>query len=124
MVSLYPAVVVCSVMISPIAGDCFTGPTVDSTDLYNIGVAQLHQFFGCLLTPVTAAAVYQNQLILIRQFRNILCVDGFVGNIDRTGNMLFAIFLSSTNIEDDVSCLLYTSPSPRDSTLSRMPSSA
>ena len=53
-------------MISLIAGDCFTGPTVNSTDLYNIGVAQLHQFFGCLLTPITAAAVYQNQLIFIR----------------------------------------------------------
>ena len=102
MVSLYPAVVVCSVMISLIAGDCFTGPTVNSTDLYNIGVAQLHQFFGCLLTPITAAAVYQNQLIFIRQFRDILCAIGFVSNIDSNGNMLFAIFLSSTNIEDDV----------------------
>ena len=27
-------------------------------------------------------------------------------------------------VEDDTSCLLYTSPSPRDATLSRMPSSA
>ena len=27
-------------------------------------------------------------------------------------------------IEDDLGCLLYTSPSPRDATLSRMPSSA
>ena len=27
-------------------------------------------------------------------------------------------------IDDDIICLLYTSPSPRDATLSRMPSSA
>ena len=30
----------------------------------------------------------------------------------------------ATNADDDNSCLLYTSPSPRDATLSRMPSSA
>ena len=38
--------------------------------------------------------------------RDILCANGFVGNIDSTGNMLFAIFLSSTNIEDEVSGFL------------------
>ena len=106
MVLLYPAVVPCSVILSLIAVDCFTGPTINSADLYDIGVAQFHQFFRCLLTPITAAAVYQNQLIFIRQFRDILCANGFVGNIDSTGNMLFAIFLSSTNIEDDVSGFL------------------
>ena len=31
---------------------------------------------------------------------------------------------SVTNLEDDNNCILYTSPSPRDATLSRMPSSA
>ena len=102
MALLYPVVVPCSVILSLIAGDCFTGPTINSDDLNDIGVAQFHQFFRCLLTPITAAAVYQNQLIFIRQFRDILCANGFVSNIDSTGNMLFAIFLSSTNIEDDV----------------------
>ena len=33
------------------------------------------------------------------------------------------IFLQSV-LSNDISCLLYTSPSPRDATLSRMPSSA
>ena len=32
--------------------------------------------------------------------------------------------LSSSNTNGDIICLLYTSPSPRDATLSRMPSSA
>ena len=72
MVLLYPVVVVYSVIMSLIAGNRLTGPTVDTADLDNIGVAQLHQFFGCLLTPIPAAAVYQNQLIFIRQFRDIL----------------------------------------------------
>ena len=102
MALVYPVVVAFSVILSLIAGDGFTGPTINTADFNDIGVAQFYQFFRCLLTPITAAAVYPNQLILIRQFRNVLCADGFVGNIDRTGNMLFAIFLSSPYIEDDV----------------------
>ena len=34
------------------------------------------------------------------------------------------IFMKPKNIKLDINCLLYTSPSPRDATLSRMPSSA
>ena len=33
-------------------------------------------------------------------------------------------YLSDVNFEEDAICLLYTSPSPRDRTRSRMPSSA
>ena len=33
-------------------------------------------------------------------------------------------YLATNQIEGDFVCLLYTSPSPRDATLSRMPSSA
>jgi len=35
-----------------------------------------------------------------------------------------ALTLPASSLEGDYSCLLYTSPSPRDATLSRMPSSA
>ena len=66
MALLYPVVVAFSVILSLIAGDDFTGPTINPADFNDIGVAQLHQFFGCLLTPITAAAVYQNQLIFIK----------------------------------------------------------
>ena len=42
--------------------------------------------------------------------------------------VLFPIVICAVGCEDEVasnqSCLLYTSPSPRDATLSRMPSSA
>ena len=46
-----------------------------------------------------------------------------IGN--QTGGRVF-LFLHTDNIERDMEnlCLLYTSPSPRDATLSRMPSSA
>ena len=48
---------------------------------------------------------------------------------DYISNLVVAqlLFLESENPEKDISiyiCLLYTSPSPRDATLSRMPSSA
>ena len=43
-----------------------------------------------------------------------------IKQIKRIGNIRF----SDTQPENDYCCLLYTSPSPRDATLSRMPSSA
>ena len=32
--------------------------------------------------------------------------------------------INDSDLAEDITCLLYTSPSPRDATLSRMPSSA
>jgi hypothetical protein len=72
MALLYPVVVPCSVILSLIAGDCFTGPTINSADLNDIGVAQFHQFFRCLLTPITAAAVY----LLVFCICSITCFGG------------------------------------------------
>ena len=43
-------------------------------------------------------------------------------NLERTWNSLKKIMKKGAL--DPVTCLLYTSPSPRDATLSRMPSSA
>ena len=43
-----------------------------------------------------------------------------VDNLKKIG----AIFVEEIDEIEDKSCLLYTSPSPRDATLSRMPSSA
>ena len=66
MALLYPVVVAFSVILSLIAGDDFSGPTINPADFNDIGVAQFYQLFRCLLTPITAAAVYQNQLIFIK----------------------------------------------------------
>ena len=41
-----------------------------------------------------------------------------------TGHIAWRALISSSDLPDWYSCLLYTSPSPRDATLSRMPSSA
>ena len=43
------------------------------------------------------------------------------GTIEQVGENLIA---GDPEIDMEVTCLLYTSPSPRDATLSRMPSSA
>ena len=40
------------------------------------------------------------------------------------GNLKVAKFMNQIMTDGKKSCLLYTSPSPRDATLSRMPSSA
>lgn len=96
MALLYPVVVPCSVILSLIAGDCFTGPTIHSADLNDIGVAQ---FFRCLLTPITAAAVYQNQLI----FMDVLPED-------ESAEVPTAYAVNSLFI--DLSCLFCTSEFP------------
>ena len=61
------------------------------------------------------------------------CMDNEAKNYDENattelvGNCIYAAsmdaFMDAMNQEVDI-CLLYTSPSPRDATLSRMPSSA
>ena len=49
----------------------------------------------------------------------------FVGPEDPIVNGIYDFFKSDPQLKDiNIICLLYTSPSPRDATLSRMPSSA
>ena len=52
-----------------------------------------------------------------------LCPDvASINDLDKDGNTKLGIFLPELPYK--ISCLLYTSPSPRDRTRSRMPSSA
>ena len=44
--------------------------------------------------------------------------------LDMVKKVVFSYFLSFEDLDKVLGCLLYTSPSPRDATLSRMPSSA
>ena len=43
---------------------------------------------------------------------------------DRAHSSLSGLRATADQVKSDLDCLLYTSPSPRDATLSRMPSSA
>ena len=49
-----------------------------------------------------------------------------VGSIFRNADALGIekVYLTGNSVVPPIACLLYTSPSPRDATLSRMPSSA
>ena len=55
-------------------------------------------------------------------FDSPFCVIG--ERINPTGRKLLAAEMAEGNYDRVISCLLYTSPSPRDGLLSRMPSSA
>ena len=47
-----------------------------------------------------------------------------VGNVDSEAGLFFGSIVENFGVADSSTCLLYTSPSPRDRTRSRMPSSA
>ena len=49
---------------------------------------------------------------------------GYQDMLPRGRHPIVALFIDLPTTEVDVNCLLYTSPSPRDRSLSRMPSSA
>ena len=72
--------------MSRFAADGLSGPVVDAAELNDIGIPQLDQLFRRLLASVAAAAVYQDQLLLVRQFRNGFGADGLVGKIDGAGD--------------------------------------
>ena len=72
---------------------------------------------------VTGKAIYTDD---ISEPKNLLhavigysnCSKGVIKKID------YKDVLSSEGVVDIITCLLYTSPSPRDTAISRMPSSA
>ena len=58
-----------------------------------------------------------DQVIILDKSKNICCAN-------KSAHNRFGSKLEGKNISSILSCLLYTSPSPRDRTRSRMPSSA
>ena len=64
-----------------------------------------------------------NPLIVMRQGKKFIVIDG-KKRLAALRRMRFAGTLPRSLINVPYICLLYTSPSPRDATLSRMPSSA
>ena len=66
------------------------------------------------------------------EFKDVIYISGnhehYHGTYDETHNILKTQLAKHTNIhvldKEHITCLLYTSPSPRDRTRSRMPSSA
>ena len=77
------------------------------------------QLLGTLKTPSFAAVSLGLMLM-----PTVAVGQSVEERIDALTRELEALRLGGDVIEADSSCLLYTSPSPRDATLSRMPSSA
>lgn len=89
-------------ILSRSAADGLSLPVIDAAEFDDVGITLLDQLFRCLLAAVAAAAVYQDQLLLVRQLRDVLVTDGLVGNIDSAGDMLLAVFLRSPDIQNEI----------------------
>ena len=48
----------------------FTGPCIDSANFENVGISKFSQFACSLFRAVSAAAVYEDLLILVGKIRN------------------------------------------------------
>ena len=71
--------------------------------------------------PVFALLIVAEVLYTRSQGHNAYALKDFAGSMSQLGiNSLVRLAIGGALL----SCLLYTSPSPRDATLSRMPSSA
>ena len=78
---------------------------------------------GIHVIPVTGRAIGGLRVIGPVFHRYALVSNGAVGTDMSTGETLFTETMSARTVKSYV-CLLYTSPSPRDLSTSRMPSSA
>src|SRR5665647_1390788 len=64
-------------------------------------------------------------VVLVRKLRAPYQPELAIGSVDESGWTYIAPYAASMGADEDyIACLLYTSPSPRDGLLSRMPSSA
>ena len=77
-------------------------PGVDAAELDDVGVSQGDELFRRLLAPVAAAAIDQDQLILVRQEGDVLRTDGLVGQQDCTWYMAGGKFLCRAHIQDHI----------------------
>ena len=81
----------------------YTNRVVDALDRYGVDIVAMAGFGTILEKPVH---------------------DAYPGRIVNTHPALLPAFKGWHAVEEALACLLYTSPSPRDGLLSRMPSSA
>ena len=73
-------------------------------------------------TTASAAAAQVEPATLILTGGKVATVDQALGN--HSAIALRGTTIAAVGSAEEMNCLLYTSPSPRDATLSRMPSSA
>ena len=105
---------------------CFRSCT--SASVYSVGYLGIQLNSDLSWSPHNQSLCQTRQLVglLYRHFYNIqTCLLSFNCTNPLLGHNWSTVLLSGTLLFQRIlSCLLYTSPSPRDATLSRMPSSA
>ena len=81
-------------------------------------------FFGILhfLTTCSIVSIFLSYLKEDR-YLFLVCLTSILLTLN-VGDIDFPVYLCWLGFNNEIPCLLYTSPSPRDATLSRMPSSA
>ncbi len=83
----------------------FIGPIDDAAEFLDIRISQLHQCLGYDLAAAAAAAVDQDQLVLVRQHLLGLFRDLVVGDLNGTGDVALIVFLLRPGIEDHIPLL-------------------
>ena len=96
--------------LTSMPSDAVVGPTFSTTTLTSGKIYEITN----LPTDATELAAYQTALL----------ADGATTLQLASEIMVGSTFTVTSPTDIDISCLLYTSPSPRDRSLSRMPSSA
>ena len=81
-------------------------------------MASLHQKYKDEIVPILKERLGESNVMALPKLTKIVINMG-VGQAVNDKKLLIIYSLSNTHV-----CLLYTSPSPRDGLLSRMPSSA
>ena len=103
--------------------------TDDGIFFYSSGVKYIqiaNETLGLTIQSILERKIFRTQLF-IKPFVCELFDEATYRQFDLEGTIIFSsLYLKVFNFQNgqDKFCLLYTSPSPRDATLSRMPSSA
>ena len=95
---------------------CFTGNECKEYGEYSHNT--LKKLSSSRASSMDEPSEIENQLDTIRALIIFSLLTGSLGTV------LVAIFVYQLRFKEQKNCLLYTSPSPRDGLLSRMPSSA
>ena len=78
--------------------------------------------FACTFQTIALNSETQNTIIKLEQ--SVISVGQLITQIENQTDYLVVFKSREVDIERYITCLLYTSPSPRDRQKSRMPSSA
>ncbi len=81
-------------------------PIMNTAKLNDVCITEFYKLFRCLLAPVTASAVYKNELILVGKLCDFRISYTLARNIDGIRYMTCGKFIGTANIQNDISVLI------------------